>query len=156
TNWDAALAEFTASRKLFPRCGATRNAALALQMLGRYADEIEMYDTLLAEFASSIPMEELAQIRAARTSLLARVGELALEPDEPNSSLVVDGQQRAITPLAAPLRLDVGAHTVRLSRDGFETLERQITITPGGKRVIDGRLRALMGTGTLVVNEINA
>src|ERR1044071_4604145 len=57
-SWDAALAEFLASRKLFPTRVALKNAALSLRQLKRYVEALAMYNELLTQFSSSIPPEE--------------------------------------------------------------------------------------------------
>src|SRR5690349_8942283 len=57
-SWDAALAEFLASRKLFPTRVALKNAALSLRQLKRYVEALAMYNELLTQFGSSIPPEE--------------------------------------------------------------------------------------------------
>jgi hypothetical protein len=155
-DWDAALSEFLRSRQLFPTRSATRNAAIALRKLERFAEALDMYDALLTQFSESISAQELAQARSERAALLEHVGELGIDPAEAGSNVVIDGQQRAVTPLAAPIRLDMGVHTVRLSKDGFQTIERQVSVAEGSARVIDGRLRPQLGTGTLVVDEANA
>src|SRR4051812_7353337 len=48
-SWDAALAEFLASRKLFPTRVALKNAALSLRQLKRYVEALAMYNELLAQ-----------------------------------------------------------------------------------------------------------
>ncbi|HYQ17557.1 MAG TPA: hypothetical protein VEQ58_17410, partial [Polyangiaceae bacterium] len=57
-SWDAALAEFLASRKLFPTRVALKNAALSLRQLKRYVEALAMYTELLASFGSSLSPEE--------------------------------------------------------------------------------------------------
>ena len=71
-SWDAALAEFLASRKLFPTRVALKNAALSLRQLKRYVEALAMYNELLTQFGSTIPAEERKTIDDAIESLLTR------------------------------------------------------------------------------------
>src|ERR1700755_664762 len=57
-SWDAALAEFLASRKLFPTRVALKNAALSLRHLKRYVEALAMYNELLSSFGSGLSPEE--------------------------------------------------------------------------------------------------
>lgn len=154
-NWDEALAEFLESRRVFATRSASRNAAIALRQLGRYAEALELYDSFLSEFADSMPVEQREAFRQERQALLDRVGELDLRVNESGVSVVVDGQERGKTPLAGPLRLDAGVHTLRLSKEGFETYEGQVSVAAGGRRPFEGRLKPEVGMGTLVVVEAN-
>src|SRR5688572_5851301 len=52
--WAGALGEFLESRRLYPTPSATRNAAIASRVLGRYTDALELYDSLLSDFADSM------------------------------------------------------------------------------------------------------
>src|SRR5690242_7779462 len=57
-SWDAALAEFLQSRKLFPTRVALKNAALSLRQLKRYVEALAMYNELLSSFGSGLSPEE--------------------------------------------------------------------------------------------------
>src|SRR5437762_10259175 len=48
--WDAALAEYLLSRKLFATKAATKNAALCLRKLRRYDEALDMIESLVHEF----------------------------------------------------------------------------------------------------------
>jgi len=154
-DWDAALLEFDESRRLFPTRSATRNAAIAMQHLGRVAEAVQLYDGLLEQFSSSLTDGQREALKGERAALLDRIGWLELANASPDTLVVVDGAQRGVTPLKTPIPLDVGIHTVRLSRDGFETIERPISVIAGKKRSFDSGLRPLLDAGTLVVSEAN-
>src|SRR5690242_6405217 len=77
-SWDAALAEFLASRKLFPTRVALKNAALSLRQLKRSVEALAMYDELIATFGGSIPPEERKTIDDAIAQLKLAVGEVQI------------------------------------------------------------------------------
>jgi hypothetical protein len=151
--WDAALAEFIASREAYATRAATRNAAVALRQLGRPAESLDYYFSLLRTFATSMPPEELRAVQLEMNALRLLVGELDVSASEAGASVVVDGRQRGTTPFAEPLRVDAGTHTVRLSKEGFETVETAITIAGGQRKVLETAMKQLRASGTLVVNE---
>jgi hypothetical protein len=151
--WDAALAEFTASLELHRTRVASRNMAIALHQLGRNAEALDAYTALLEEFSSSMPPDELERVKEELAAVRPLVGEIEVTSSEPGSIVVVDGRQRGTTPLTASLRVDAGTRTVRVSREGFETYEERVSIAGGQKKVVRAPLRRSSATGTLVVQE---
>ncbi|HXK16750.1 MAG TPA: PEGA domain-containing protein [Polyangiaceae bacterium] len=152
-SWDAALAEFLASRKLFPTRVALKNAALSLRQLKRYVEALAMYNELLTQFATTIPPEERKTIDDAVTQLKQTVGEVQVNSDQPGSTVVIDGQQLpGVTPLAA-IGVNAGTHTVRISKEGYEAVQAQVLVAGGQRETVNGKLKALSTVGRLVVNE---
>ncbi len=152
-NWDAALAEFLASRELFPTRVALENAAVCLRQLKRYADALDMYNELLQKFGSTLPPDKLKVAQEAVTQLQGNVGQLTVTADQPGSNVVVDGQERGKTPLAKPLTVNAGTHTVRVSKAGYETYEMQVLIAGRQTKAVVAQLTALRATGTLTITE---
>jgi hypothetical protein len=152
-SWDAALAEFLASRKLFPTRVALKNAALSLRQLKRYVESLAMYGELLSSFGSSIPPEERKTIDDAVAQLKQAVGEVQVDSDQPGSVVVIDGQQQqGLTPLPA-IAVNAGTHTVRISKEGYEAFEAQVLVAGGQRETVHGKLKALSTVGRLVVND---
>jgi len=152
-NWEAALGEFLASRAMFPTRSATRNAAVALRNLGRYTDAVSLYQTLLEEFAASMPEAEAAAIRADVVDVLRNVAELEIRGADPGVSVEVDGVLRGATPLGQPLRLNAGPHSIRLSKPGFEPRTDKLYLPGNRATPLDGRLERVPGVTTLIVLE---
>jgi hypothetical protein len=152
-DWNAALAEFLESRRLYPTKSATHNAAFALGKLGRFVEAVAMYDGLFAEFANQLTTGEARAFARERAASLARVGELQIDIAQPNANIVIDGVQRGETPFPGSIRLDEGRHTLRLSKDGFVPIELELQMAGGQHRVFQGALNRASQTGTLVVRE---
>ena len=154
-SWDAALAEFLASRKLFPTRVALKNAALSLRQLKRYVEALAMYNELLTTFGASIPPEERKTIDDAVAQLKQAVGEVQVNSDQPGSTVVIDGQQQqGVTPLT-PIGVNAGTHTVRIAKEGYEAFEAQVLVAGGQRETVNGKLKALSTVGRLVVSEAN-
>jgi hypothetical protein len=152
-SWDAALAEFLASRKLFPTRVALKNAALSLRQLKRSVEALAMYNELLATFGSSIPPEERKTIDDAVAQLKQAVGEVQVNSDQPGSTVVIDGQQQpGVTPMN-PIGVNAGTHTVRIAKEGYEAFEAQVLVAGGQRESVNGKLKALSTVGRLVVRE---
>jgi hypothetical protein len=152
-SWDAALAEFLASRELYPTKVALKNAAVSLRQLKRNAEALEMYRELLREFGSSVTPDEKKTIDDAILQLQSSVGEIQVESSEPESTVVIDGQQSGTTPLKGPIVVNAGTHSVRVSKEGYETFETQVLVAGGQRKSVQAKLKALSRVGTLVVRE---
>jgi len=153
-NWNEALAEFLTSRQLFPTRSATRNAAIASQALGRYADALDLYDLLLREFRDEMPEDTLRTLTAERQALFVHFGHLTLRSNEQGVSVVVDGRERGVIPLPEPLPLQTGAHIVHLSKEGFESQDHQVFVVAGVHKVLDVPLEPLVGARILTVEAV--
>lgn len=152
-SWDAALAEFLASRELYPTKVALKNAAISLRQLKRYSEALDMYRELAREFGSSLTPEEKKNVDDAIAALQASVGEVVVESDQRESTVIIDGQQRGTTPLAQPIVVNAGTHTVRVVKEGFETFEAQLLVAGSQKKAVKATLKALNRVGTLSVRE---
>jgi hypothetical protein len=87
------------------------------------------------------------------SELRALLGELVVESQPSGATVVLDGQQRGLTPLATPILVDAGTHSVRVARDGYASYETQLTVASRQKRTISAVLRPLERSGLIVIEE---
>jgi hypothetical protein len=153
-HWDAALAEFLASRALFPTRAALKNAAVCLRQLGRFAESLDMYRELVGRFADSIPPDERATIDEAMAQLALLVGEVTVTTRPDGAVVIVDGIERGQTPGMPPLTVNAGTHTIRVYREGFVPLEVQVHVAGKERKSLSLQLRPIARAGRLVVTEV--
>lgn len=151
--WDAALAEFLASRELFATRSATRNAAVALGRLARYAESVALYEALLAEFGRSMPPDQVDAVRSELSAVKAQTAEVLLDVSEPGVAVVLDGEPAGSTPSKGALRVNPGTHVLRFSKAGFEGTAYTFSVAAGTSKTVTSRLRPLSELGTLLVRE---
>lgn len=151
--WDAALAEFLATRALAPTVrNATNNAARCLYKLQRYDEALDMYEALLREFPDQSEADRLVALREV-VALRGLVGTIDVTSAEIGASLVVDGRPRGNFPALAPLRVGAGSHAVRVFKEGFEPFDARVDVAGGQTVRLDARLRPLAAVGRLRVEE---
>ncbi|WP_437570634.1 kelch repeat-containing protein [Sorangium sp. So ce542] len=153
--WEAALAEFLASRQDYPTWSATSSAALCLQQLRRYDEALALFETLLGDFAQRLPPETRNAAQQAVVRLRGLVGTVDVADAEIGASIMVDGQRRGDYPLPAPLRVGAGSHVIRVYKDGFEPFETRVDVAGGQVVRILSRLQKLVESGRLRVTERN-
>ncbi|MBK7580867.1 MAG: PEGA domain-containing protein [Myxococcales bacterium] len=152
-SWDAALAEFLASRELFPTQVALKNAAISLRQLKRNAEALSMYEELVQRFSDKLSPADKQSVNDAMTQLQRLVGEITVESNQAGARIVVDGQERGNSPLPKPVRVDAGTRSVRVFKEGFIPFETQVSIAGAQKKVVRATLSALAQSGKLAVQE---
>lgn len=152
-SWDAALAEFLVSREIYATRVAVKNAALCLRQLKRNAAALNMYRELLQRFSAGMDADEYRGIEEAIAQLTDRVGELSISSSVPGATVIVAGLQVGRTPIAEPILLDAGTHTLRVFKEGYVPFETQIPLAGRQKRTLQVDLHALAESGTLTVAE---
>jgi PEGA domain len=149
--WDAAYAEYVTSLASYPTKAATKNAALCLRMMHRYAEALEMLERFL-RFSNLTDTDREFSSREMQ-DLKRFVGLLVVRGPDDGALVSVDGGDRGRTPLAAPLRVSAGSHVVRVFKPGFAPVERQFVITGGQSLTIDVKLDPVTQLGRLRVVE---
>jgi hypothetical protein len=124
--WDAALAEFMRSIELRPTRAAIKNAGLCLRKLSRFDEALEMFELLAASTDLSAADRELADRMI--DELRALVGTITIVCAESGATITIDGRGHGTAPSAAPVRVAIGSHVVRVHKPGFEPFEARILV----------------------------
>ncbi len=152
-SWDAALAEFLATRRLAPTIrNATLNAARCLQKLGRGDEALDLYEALLRDFPD-LPAKEKEGVQREVVALKPRVGAVDLSGAEVGAAITINGRARGEYPALAPLRVPAGSHVIRVYKEGFETFETRVDVAGAATVHVAVRQIALVRAGRLSVAE---
>jgi hypothetical protein len=142
--WDPALAEFLASRTLYPTRSATKNAALCLRALSRYDEALDMFEALLREFPDLSDADRSAAQQSV-SELSGMVGSVELRGVPIGASVTVDARAVSSTVTAGRVteRVSAGARIVRVFKDGFAPFEARPVVLAGRTVVVEVKLQAL-------------
>ena len=120
-----ALAKFEEAYQAFPSPKIFFNYGQVYTELGRYLEAIVAFERFLAEAVGDAPPKELKELAAAaRQAIKAledRIAVLTLTVNEPGAQVSLDGARIGVTPLAKPIRLMTGSHSIVVTREGFDT-----------------------------------
>ncbi|WP_437492535.1 PEGA domain-containing protein [Sorangium sp. So ce1014] len=150
----AALAEFKASRELYPTESATRFAAICLERLHRFDEALDLFEAALRDFSDTLDAKTKDALQRRVVELRGLVGTVDIQGAEAGAAITVDGQSRGEFPLLEPLRLAAGSHGVRVYKEGFEPFEARVEVAGGQTARVSATLRRLRQTGTLQVAEV--
>jgi tetratricopeptide (TPR) repeat protein len=104
--------------------------------LGHLTDGIQALSRYLREGQDRVPpaRRDLVQVQVAM--LEARLAELTVTVDHPEVVVTVDGRVAGRTPLAEPIRLAPGTHTVAVGMDGMLPATQTITLAEAERRTL--------------------
>lgn len=146
---ERALDAFLRSRATIPRRGNTLNAALCLEKLGRADEALELYEDVIARFASDLPAPEKAALTATMSELRGKLGAVVVNANITGASVQIDGRPRGTLPLSSSIRVSAGSHTLRVVKNGYETLVQTIVVEARQTQQIDVKIAPLTNAGEL-------
>jgi len=151
--WDAALAEFLESKRLFPTKNALKNAAVCLRELKRWDEALDMYDELLGRFGKDLSADDRKLVDDDMAKLAKFVGTIVLATDVAGARVVIDGRERGVTPLPKGLRVPLGTRSVSVSKEGYAPFDTKVQVSSGSTKTVTVTLAAVGAGGKLKVVE---
>lgn len=129
---EEALDSFLKSRAQKPTRANTQNAALTMKRLGRYDEALELLRRMPEEFPGMTAAQREA-VLAEIAQLESSTGLIEVESDALGASVVVAGRARGQVPLAEPVRVNPGQHSVRIEKDGRVVASALVQVAAGGR-----------------------
>jgi hypothetical protein len=149
-----ALASFLEAYRIAPRESIQNNIALSYRNLKDFPSAFAAYEELLARFGGTMKPATKADAGRALEELAVLTGTLTVSVTEPDATVSVDGKPAGTTPLAKPVRVNVGTHTVTVAKPGYETLTREVTLRGHDDAPVDGPLEREVSTGHVTVTAL--
>lgn len=92
---------------------------------------------------------ERADAEALIDTVRAFIGLLTVTASEPGATVYVDDAPVGSTPLAAPVRVDMGSRQVRISKSGFKDTTHSVEVVGASQSSLDVKLEPQLHEGTL-------
>jgi PEGA domain len=127
------------------------NMAACQKNLRHYSEVLTLVDRFLADGAGYVTESDKADAQALITTVKAFVLDLTVQASESGATVTYDEQPKGTTPLPGPLRVDMGQHTVRVSKPGFVNYVVTQDFPGGGAVTLSATLVAEVHQGTLRV-----
>ena len=149
SRYDAALAEFTRAYELAPAPPVLYNVARVHEALGNAVQAADAYEQYMSESAR-MPASRRAEVERALERQRARIAHLTVSTNVEGATVSIDGVDVATAPLAEPLRLSAGEHTIGARAAGYDSTRRAVRLAGGDRRTLDLTLAPLVDQrGTL-------
>jgi hypothetical protein len=154
--WSAALEAFARSYALYPTRSALKNASGCLRELNRFDEALDADEELLRVFGRDLDPADRRALDAEIARLARYVGTLVVDCEPAGATVTVDGRDRGPTPLAGPLRVSVGTHTLRIAKEGYAPFEERVLVASGETLPVRARLGLVAQIGRLRVREASS
>jgi len=120
--------EFDAAYRLSPAYVVLYNIGQVNAALGRSVEAVDAYEKYLKQGASSVTSERRQSVFDEIEKQRARIGTVDVRTFPEGATLRLDGALAGHTPLAAPLRVNTGKHTVEAQMDGHRPETRDVLV----------------------------
>ena len=151
-DWAKAQADYQAANAATPSADALDGLANAHYQQKHDVDAYVAYESWIKTYGPTSPAKKRAA-EARLQELAGKTGLLGLDTTESGAVISVDDKPSGTTPLAAPLRLAVGPHRVRITKDGFVPFDQVPNVAPGTTTTLAVKLEAQTTKGRLSVRE---
>lgn len=152
-DWAKAVTELEASNKAAPSAEALDGLANAHYQQKHDAEAYAAYDEWLKTYGAKASAAKKKAAEARLKELADRTGLLAVDTTETGAAVAVDDKPMGATPLTAPLRLAVGPHRVRITKDGFQPFDQVPNVAAGATSTVQVKLEAQSTKGRISVKE---
>ncbi|HEY3818662.1 MAG TPA: PEGA domain-containing protein [Polyangiaceae bacterium] len=147
-----ALSAFSKANAIAPRASLQRNIAQCHRDLKDFASAYDAYGVLLARYGASLSAADKRSVQHAIDELATLTGTIRIAIAEPGALVSLDDHEVGRTPLAGPLRANLGAHVITVAKPGFETIRKEVKLSGGDEATVAGPLEPEVTTGHLVVD----
>jgi tetratricopeptide (TPR) repeat protein len=130
-SFEAALAEFRKAYQLAPSYRVLYNIAQVHYELHNYVDALKAFRQYLNEGGADVPADRRAQVEADIRKLEGRVGYLEIVANVDTGQVAIDDVPVGMLPIKTPILVNPGVRRVSVTKPGFGTTARNVTIAGG-------------------------
>ena len=131
-NEKAALIEFKASFKANKNWRVRYYIGLSNHALHRFVDAETELKAYLEEGGDRISDDKKEHVQSLLTELAGVIGTVKIACNVDDASVKVNGKYHGKTPLAGPIRLNIGDYEVKVEKEGYNGASIEIEL-PGGE-----------------------
>jgi hypothetical protein len=130
-DYAGALVEYLRAYELSKNPRVLYNVGVCEKNLRHYARAVSRFRQELSDGQGKLSAEEQQNVKDAINALEQFVSTVEVTANEPGATLFIDNDEAGVTPLTAPVAIDVGPHVLRLHKDGFGDASQNVTIAGG-------------------------
>jgi tetratricopeptide (TPR) repeat protein len=148
-SFEAALAEFRKAYQLAPSYRVLYNIAQVHYELHNYVDALKAFRQYLNEGGHDVSADRRAQVEAEIRKLEGRVGYLEIVANVDSGQVAIADVPVGLLPMKAPILVNPGVRRVSVTKPGFGTTARNVTIAGGDHAQVQLELNEAVAARTL-------
>lgn len=127
--------------------------ASAAYTLGHFAEAYDDYADVLKNYADVLKKDDRTKAEARLKELGTKTGTLAIHVNENQAQVSLDEKLLDASQPLGVIRRDVGPHHVHVEKEGFSPFDTTVTVTAGGRAVVEVALVKKAKTGHVSVTD---
>jgi hypothetical protein len=127
-DYKGALVELQRAYELSQNPRVLYNIGALEKLLTHYSRAVDAWERELREGAGKLAPSEMAEARSSIGIVQQFVTTIDVTANEPDATLMIDDYVVGKTPFAGPVRIDVGKHVLKLSKEGFADAVQQVSV----------------------------
>ena len=152
-DWTTAARFYDAANRATPSAEALEGLANAQYQGGNLGEAYGSYNEWLGRYGAKATAAKKNAADARLRELGAKTGSVNVGTSEAGATVLVDDKAVGTAPLAAPLRLGVGTHKLKVTKDGFAPFEQALQVTANGAAAVTANLTVTATKGKVAVKE---
>jgi hypothetical protein len=132
--------EFEAAYRISPAFAVLYNIGRVDGALGRSVEAVQALEKYLAQGAAAIAPDRRKEVTAEIDRQRARIGSLTIRTVPASADVRVDGKLIGKTPLAEPVLVSTGTHTIEALLSGYSPQVRELNVEATARIELDLRL----------------
>ena len=130
-NFEGAAADFEASFDAHPNVNCLFNLALSYVELNRFYDAYTAFEKIEKAFPGKLNDEDMAIVARNLADIKEKLPTLEIVFSPAGAVVTLDGETKDETSLSSPMVLPVGTHKVIVSKKGYETASKTVSLAVG-------------------------
>jgi hypothetical protein len=151
SDYKGALVEFQRAYELSHNPRVLFNVGVTEKLSTHYARAVDAWEKELSEGGSQLTPAELQELKNAIAIVQQFVTTIDVTANEADATLFIDEYPVGKTPFAGPVRIDVGKHVLKLSKDGFADAVQNADVASGARTPVAFKIEPLNKTALVAV-----
>lgn len=135
-DYKGALVEFQRAYDLSQNPRVLYNVGVVEKLLTHYARAVAAWNRELTEGAGKLTPSETVELKNAIGIVQQFVTAIDVTANEPDATLFIDDYAVGKTPFTASVPIDVGKHTLKLTKTGFVDSTQQVDVAAGQRTAV--------------------
>ena len=148
----SALAEFRAAYQAVPSFEVLYNLGLTERRLFKYGQAVKTLNRYLEEGGKKVPADRRESVESELSQIRALTSKVIVKVEGAPAKVLVDGEEVGTSPLADPILLGPGKHTIRATRDGEPEAEETFELASGSTKDVNLALKSKAPAGPVEIS----
>lgn len=127
----AAILEFQRAYQIAPNFRVLYNIGQAYFEVQDYVAAEDAFTRYLRDGGGDVPADRVEEVKGLLEKLKARIATLELTANVEGAQISIDDVERGTTPLPGPIRISAGQRKLTITKEGFTSISRSLSMTGG-------------------------